>query len=70
MRRRGNCHDNAVAESFFQLLKRKRRKIKNYETWEEARSDVFDYIISVGVGITRAIRCHRLNMITYIINSP
>ncbi|HFF6258874.1 TPA: IS3 family transposase, partial [Escherichia coli] len=24
MSRRGNCHDNAVAESFFQLLKRER----------------------------------------------
>lgn len=24
MNRRGNCHDNAVAESFFQLLKRER----------------------------------------------
>jgi hypothetical protein len=23
-RRRGNCHDNAVAESFFQLLERER----------------------------------------------
>lgn len=26
MSRRGNCHDNAVAESFFQLLKRERIK--------------------------------------------
>ena len=26
MSRRGNCHDNAVAESFFQLLKRERVK--------------------------------------------
>ena len=24
MSRRGNCHDNAVAESFFKLLKRER----------------------------------------------
>ena len=24
MSRRGNCHDNAMAESFFQLLKRER----------------------------------------------
>ena len=27
MSRRGNCHDNAVAESFFQLLKRERIKM-------------------------------------------
>ncbi len=42
--RRGNCHDNAVAESFFQLLKRERIKKKIYGTREEARSDIFDYI--------------------------
>ncbi|WP_139125330.1 IS3 family transposase [Enterobacter sp. ku-bf2] len=44
MSRRGNCHDNAVAESFFQLLKRERIKKKFYGTREEARSDIFDYI--------------------------
>ncbi|MGX2954539.1 IS3 family transposase [Shewanella algae] len=44
MSRRGNCHDNAVAESFFQLLKRERIKRKIYTSREEARSDVFDYI--------------------------
>ena len=44
MSRRGNCHDNAVAESFFQLLKRERVKRKIYSTRDEARSDIFDYI--------------------------
>jgi putative transposase len=44
MSRRGNCHDNAVAESFFQLLKRERIKRKIYSTRDEARSDIFDYI--------------------------
>ncbi|MCT6592511.1 IS3 family transposase [Pantoea dispersa] len=44
MSRRGNCHDNAVAESFYQLLKRERIKKKIYGTREEARSDIFDYI--------------------------
>ena len=44
MSRRGNCHDNAVAESFFQLLKRERIKRKIYSTRDEARRDVFDYI--------------------------
>ncbi|WP_323166328.1 IS3 family transposase [Pseudomonas bubulae] len=44
MSRRGNCHDNAVAESFFQLLKRERIKRKIYITREDARGDVFDYI--------------------------
>jgi len=44
MSRRGNCHDNAVAESFFQLLKRERIKRKIYSTRELAKQDVFDYI--------------------------
>ena len=44
MSRRGNCHDNAVAESFFQLLKRERIRRKIYMTRDAARSDVFDYI--------------------------
>jgi len=44
MSRRGNCHDNAVAESLFNLLKRERIRRKTYKTREDARSDVFDYI--------------------------
>ena len=44
MSRRGNCWDNAVAESFFNLLKRERIRRKKYKTREEARRDVFDYI--------------------------
>lgn len=44
MSRRGNCHDNAVVESFFQLLKRERIRRKTYGTREEARRDIFDYI--------------------------
>lgn len=44
MSRRDNCHDNAVAESFFQLLKRERIKRKSYTTRQDARGDVFDYI--------------------------
>jgi putative transposase len=44
MSRRGNCHDNAVAESFFNLLKRERIRRRTYKTRVEARQDVFDYI--------------------------
>ena len=44
MSRRGDCFDNAVAESFFQLLKRERIKRKIYGSREEARRDVFNYI--------------------------
>ncbi|WP_434049061.1 IS3 family transposase [Marinobacter salarius] len=44
MSRRGNCHDNAVAESFFSLLKSERVKRKIYKDRETARRDIFDYI--------------------------
>ena len=44
MSRRANCWDNAVVESFFNLLKRERIRRRKYKTREEARQDVFDYI--------------------------
>ncbi len=44
MSRRGNCHDNAVAESFFQLLKREKIRRREYKTLENARRNVFVYI--------------------------
>ncbi len=44
MSRCGNCHDNAVAESFFQLLKRERIRHRTYPMREAARQDVFEYI--------------------------
>jgi putative transposase len=42
--RRGNCHDNTLAESFFNLLKRERIRRRPYKTRAEAQQDVFDYI--------------------------
>jgi putative transposase len=44
MSRRGNCHDNAVAESLLQLLKRERIHRRIYGTRDEARQDIFDYV--------------------------
>lgn len=44
MSRRGNCYDNAVAESFFSSLKKERIKRKIYSTREEAKSEIFEYI--------------------------
>jgi len=57
MSRRGNCHDNAVAESFFQLLKPAAIFLITSKCF-----------ITVSVGMVRAIRCHRQNMKTSIIN--
>jgi putative transposase len=44
MSRRGNCWDNAVAESFFSSLKKERVKKRIYKTRDLAKADVFDYI--------------------------
>ena len=44
MSRRGNCHDNAVAESFFQILKCERIRRRTYPTRDDARRDVSEYI--------------------------
>ena len=41
---KGNCYDNAVAESFFATLKRERISHRRYATREEANRDLFDYI--------------------------
>ena len=44
MSRRGNCWDNAVAESFFSNLKTEQIKKRIYSTRAEAKSEIFDYI--------------------------
>jgi len=44
MSRRGNCYDNAVAESFFSSLKKERIRKKIYKNRDEARAEIFDYI--------------------------
>ncbi len=44
MSRIGNCHDNAVAESFFANLKNELTFHHDFSTRREARSAIFDYI--------------------------
>jgi len=41
---KGNCYDNAVAESFFSSLKNEIVHHRNYHTRDEARAEIFDYI--------------------------
>lgn len=65
MSRRGNCHDNAVAESFFQLLKRERIRRRIYKDREEARRDVFDYIELFYNPKRRHGYCNRLSPVGY-----
>lgn len=44
MSRKGNCWDNAPAESFFALLKRALVFHNQYETRSQARQSIFEYI--------------------------
>jgi len=44
MSRKGNCWDNAVAESFFSSVKKERIKKQIYKNRELALNDVADYI--------------------------
>ena len=61
MSRRGNCYDNAVAESFFSSLKKERIRNHVYHTRDKARADIFDYI---EVFYNRARRHSHLNGMT------
>ena len=44
MSRKGDCWDNAVAESFFGSLKQERVQWRNYQTRYEAQQDILEYI--------------------------
>jgi len=44
MSRVGECHDNAVMESFFSRMKDDRVSRRRYRTRDEARADIFDYV--------------------------
>jgi transposase InsO family protein len=41
---KGNCYDNAVAESFFSSLKNELVHHRDYKTRDEARTEIFEYI--------------------------
>ena len=44
MSRRGNCWDNAVAESFWSTLKAELVEVSSFATREQARSALFEYL--------------------------
>ena len=44
MSRKGNCWDNACVESFFGSLKNEWVRGKIYETFDDAKKDIFNYI--------------------------
>jgi transposase InsO family protein len=41
---KGNCYDNAITETFFPTLKTEMIYWERFETREEARRKLFDYI--------------------------
>jgi putative transposase len=57
MSRKGNCWDNAVAESFFHTLKTELIYLEDFDTREHAQNAVFEYI---EVFYNRQ-RCHSAN---------
>jgi transposase InsO family protein len=44
MSRRGNCYDNAVMESFYKTLKTELVNHEHYQTRQEARQSIFEYL--------------------------
>ncbi len=44
MSKKGDCHDNAAMESFFHSLKVEQVNDCHYQTREEAKADIFEYI--------------------------
>jgi len=47
MSRKGNCWDNAVAESFFHSLKTELVHHCDFEARSEAKQKIFEYIIKI-----------------------
>ncbi len=45
MSRTGDCYDNAPMESFFSTLKCEHVHFQNYQTRQEATTDIFSYIV-------------------------
>jgi transposase InsO family protein len=44
MSRKGNCWDNAVAESFFATLEKELLQTAGWQTHEQAQRDLFEFI--------------------------
>ena len=53
MSRKGDCWDNAVAESFFKTIKTELIYQNTYFTRDQAKKEIFEYIESYYNGIRR-----------------
>ena len=45
MSRKGNCLDNAVAENFFGLLKSELLYLQKFQTLEQFKQELIDYLV-------------------------
>lgn len=65
MSRRGNCWDNAVAESFFGSLKKERIKKQIYKNRSVALDDISDYIENFYNPVRRHSYLHGMSPVAY-----
>jgi transposase InsO family protein len=63
MSRKGNCWDNACAESFFKTLKRELETLDGRHSEAEVRGSVFMYLEAIGyVYIRHLTMCHLMGL--------
>jgi transposase InsO family protein len=65
MSRKGNCWDNAVAESFFKTLKTELIYHQKYETKKQAELAIFEYIETFYNTIRRHKHLNNLNLLEF-----
>ena len=65
MSRKGNCWDNAVAESFFKTLKVELVYHNKYETKQQAELSIFEYIETFYNTIRRHKQLNNLTILEY-----
>ena len=69
MNSKGNCYDNAMTESFIKFLKTELIYQKKYQTRQEAKQDIFEYIEVFSTARGCNLLCvtkHLLNMQKWI----
>jgi putative transposase len=72
MSRRGNCHDNAVAESFFKILKSELVFHREYKTHIKAKMEIFEFSCQPDTAICSwcASAPNIILTVTYFLNQP
>ena len=72
MSRRGICHDNAVAESFFSSMELEQIKKKIYASRDKARLDLVQYIecySTINIDTATTVACRQNSSKTIILGS-